>query len=154
MEQQRQMGLWNGARVFLELQRPNYTLNEPVEIFIDRYLPMHAEMHDGQGNVIASRKGWHPMDGPIPPRYTVTMPPDSTLRLHASTGIGTQSSDILMVAVPEASWAIPLGSTNEYLLSATFSPATNHPSALNYKCWGGTLHLPKVRIPTEKLKEP
>ena len=65
-EQEKEMGLWQGARVFLELQRLRYTLNEPVEIFIDRYLPMHAEMHDGQGHVIADERLWHPMDGPIP----------------------------------------------------------------------------------------
>jgi hypothetical protein len=164
-------GVWNGARVYLELQRLNYTLNEPVEIFIDRYLPMHAEMRNGDGKVIAGESGWCPGDGPIAPQFTVTLPPDATLRLHASTAVGTQKPGVLLIAVPERAWAIERGDTNEYFLSATFSPTTNHPSSVThflsapfssptnppsphtYHLWQGTLHLPPVRIPLESIKE-
>jgi hypothetical protein len=50
-------------------------------------------------------------------------------------------------------WTIPPGATSDYFLSATLTPQTNHPSALNYNLWQGTLQLPKVKIPADKTKQ-
>jgi hypothetical protein len=35
-------------------------------------------------------------------------------------------------------------------LSGTFTPPADHPSALKYHIWQGTLKLPKVKIPPPK----
>jgi hypothetical protein len=151
----KKVGLWNGARVYVELQVIGNALNDPTEIFVNGYLPMHAEMRDGHDKLIGGNtNGWHMWDGPMPPRYTATLPFDSTLRLRASTGVGTQNPDDLLIAVPEQAWSIRLEDTNDYYLSATFSPPTNRPSCLNYHVWQGTLQLPKLKIPTEVIRKP
>jgi hypothetical protein len=152
---EKKFGVWNGARVYVELQIVGDAISDPTEIFINRFLPMHAEMRDGHDKPIGGdTNGWHMWDGPVPHQYTVTLPFDSTLRLPASTGVGTQNPDVLVIAVPEQAWSIRLGDTNDYYLSATFSPPTNHPSCLNYHVWQGTLQLPKLKIPTAIITKP
>jgi hypothetical protein len=47
-------------------------------------------------------------------------------------------------------WTIPPNATNDFFLSATFTPSKDHPSPLNYHVWQGTLKLPKVKIPAKK----
>jgi hypothetical protein len=148
-------GIWNAARVYVDLQLidPNiFTLNNPAEIYIDHYLPMHCEMRDGHDQPVPSQEGWFPSSSPPPLPYTVTLSTDSTVRLRASTGVVALRPTVLKFAVPERAWALPKMDTNEYFLSATFAPSTNHPSDLNYHVWQGTLQLPKVKIPVSQLK--
>jgi hypothetical protein len=152
---EKKAGLWNAARVYLELQLvdPNiFTFGDPTEIYIDRYLPMHCEMRDGHDNLIPGQEAWRILEGPQPPQFAVVLSTDSTVRLRASTGVCAQRPGVLKIAVPERAWALPKTDTNEYFLSATFSPSTNHPGALDHHLWQGTLHLPKVKIPLNQVK--
>jgi hypothetical protein len=155
-EDEKKAGLWNAARVYLELQLmdPNiFTIGQPAEIFIDRYLPLHCEMRDHLGAPVESQPGWRLLDsGPPPPSCTVTLTTDSTVRLRASTGVCAQRPSVLKFAVPEAAWALPKTDTNAYFLSATFTPPTNHPSALGYHPWVGTLQLPPVKIRADQSR--
>jgi hypothetical protein len=103
-------------------------------------------MRDGHDKLLIGYEVWQLPDGPRPPQFTVTLPGDSTLRMPANTLIGTRHSDVWIIGLPQRSWEIHIGGTNEYFLSATFSPPTNHPSSLGYHVWQGTLNLPKVKI--------
>jgi len=147
-EPAKSLELWNGARVYLELQNVS-DVTDPVEIFIPGYLPMNCEMRDGHDQLLVGQEVWQLPDGPRPPQFTVTLPGDSILRLPANTLIATRKADVWVIGLPQRSWELQTGGTNEYYLSATFSPLTNHPSALNYHVWQGTLKLPKVRIPVK-----
>jgi hypothetical protein len=145
-ETKKSFELWNGARVYLELQNVS-RVKDPIEIFIPGYLPMNCEMRDGHDKLLIGFEVWQLPDGPQPPQFTVTLPGDSTLRMPANTLVGTRNSDRWIIGLPKRSWEMEFGGTNEYFLSATFSPPTNHPSDLNYHVWQGTLRLPKVEIP-------
>ncbi len=150
---EKKAGLWNAARVFLELQLVDpaiFTITEPAEIYVDHYLPLHCEMTDGRGQPVASQPGWYPAGAPPPLPFIVTLSTDSMVRLRASTGVVALRPNVLKIAVPEAAWALPKMDTNDYFLSATFSPSTNHPSDLHYHVWQGTLQLPRVKIPLDR----
>jgi hypothetical protein len=62
----------------------------------------------------------------------------------------TKYGNLLLHVSAMEFWSIPPDATNDYYLSATFSPTTNHPSALKYPLWQGTLNLPKVKISIKK----
>jgi hypothetical protein len=142
---------WGHARIYLELQHlcPMVGRN-PTEIYF-WFDDLQFEMRDGLDKLI-------PYDSVllgslVPAPYWVTLPCNSTLRLRADPGLaGDTKPDELSILVlnPTALWVIRPGATNDYYLSATFSPPTNHPSALNYHVWQGTLKLPKVKLPVKK----
>jgi hypothetical protein len=63
--------------------------------------------------------------------------------------LGTGKHDGLEILVHGRRCLIRPSATNDFFLSGSFTPATNHPSALKYHVWQGTLKLPKVKIPAK-----
>ena len=148
----------NHARIYLELQHlfkgPGWWDN-PIEIYYDRERGdvLHFEMRDGLNQPIPM----YPVSiaGPVPSPYLITLPCDSTIRLRAdweNMGPPTQP-DGLEIFVVGGCWLIPPDATNDFYLSASFTPPKELPSGLNgikYHIWQGTLNLPKVQIPVQK----
>ena len=54
--------------------------------------------------------------------------------------------DGLEVLVHNGCWIIPKTATNDYYLSATFTPGIEEASPTNWNHWQGTLNLPRVLI--------
>ena len=80
------------------------------------------------------------------------MPCVSTVRLRVDKLEGFQSKpEGLAILVPGGCWIIPPNATGDFFLSATFTPPKDHPSSLHYHVWQGTLKLPKVKIPGNRL---
>jgi hypothetical protein len=52
--------------------------------------------------------------------------------------------------IPQNAGGAPANAAAEFYLSGTFTPPADHPSALKYHIWQGTLKLPKVKIPPPK----
>ena len=143
--------MWGYARIYLELQHICTTVwRNPAAVYFD-FDDLHFGMHNGLGLPIRSVSP--PLGTAIPLPYWATLPCDSTLRLLASPELVSGSTKpnglSILVLSPLALWEIRPGSGDRYLL-ATFSPQTNHPSALNCHVWQGTLNLPKVRLPAKK----
>jgi hypothetical protein len=86
-----------------------------------------------------------------PSPYWVTLPCDSTVRLPADwSDCGSPSQpDGLEILVVGGDWLIRPDATNDFFLSASFTPPNDHPSTLKYHVWQGTLKLPKVKIPVK-----
>ena len=93
------------------------------------------------------------INGSFPEPIWVTIQCDSTVRLRADIYTLGRSGKIngFEVFVNDGCCTIPAHATNDYYLSGTFSPPTNHPSPLNYHVWQGTLNLPRVKIPPPKF---
>ena len=145
-------GAANHARVYLELQHPfQGAWFTPIEVYFNLGFSddLHFEMRDGSGRPIPQE----PVNirGPLPNPYWVTLPCDSTVRLRADSLFGPQSKpDGLEIMVWGGCWLIPPNATNDFFLSATFTPPKDHPTPLHYHVWQGTLKLPKVKIPARK----
>ncbi len=144
------------ARIYLELQHvfkgPGWW-DGPLEIYfnISRSDVLHFEMRDGLDQPIPM----YPVSisGPSESPYWVTLPCDSTVRLRADwCNMGPPSKpDGLEIFVQDGScWLIRPNATNDFYLSASFTPLNDHPSSLKYHVWQGTLKLPKVKIPVKK----
>jgi hypothetical protein len=143
------------ARIYLELQHvfkgPGWW-DSPLEIYFDPRGTLHFEMRDGQDQPVPT----YPMKirGPLPSPYWVTLPCDSTVRLRADSNLGPPSKpDGLEILVVGGCWLIRPDATNDFFLSASFTPPKDHPSSLKYHVWQGTLKLPKVAIPVKKSKK-
>ena len=143
------------ARIYLELQHafkgPGWWDN-PLEIYYDigRGDVLHFEMRDGLNQPVPM----YPVSirGPAPSPSWIALPCDSTERLRAdwhNMGPSTQP-DGLEIFVVGGCWLIRPNATNDFYLSATFTPPKDHPSSLNYHIWQGTLKLPPVKIPVKK----
>ena len=141
------------ARIYIELQHvfkgPGWW-DSPLEIYFD-YNCLNFAMRDKLDQPV-------PMEpvtirGPSPSPVLVTLPCDSTMRLRADWyNLGPPSKrDGLEILVCVGCWLIKPNSTNDYFLSASFTPPKDHPSPLKYHVWQGTLKLPKVKIPVEKI---
>jgi hypothetical protein len=62
----------------------------------------------------------------------------------------TPKPDGLLIMLGSGTWIIAANAAGEFYLSGTFTPPADHPSALKYHIWQGTLKLPKVKIPPPK----
>ena len=145
-------GSWAETRVYLELQEPDTFVSPiPVEIYLDLGHEPRFEMTDAHGKRVPSEGVAIRGFGPPPPCWFM-MPCDSTIRVRVDPLMSsTAKPDGLEIfLLSSGMWTIPPGSTNDYYLSATFTPPTNSPSCLHYHAWQGTLNLPKVKIPAKK----
>jgi hypothetical protein len=138
----------NHARVYLELQHVfAFGWDNPMEVYFefgDRN-DLHFEMRDGSGQPVRPER--HPVRGSLRNPFWVTLPCESTVRLRVDDLLGTlEKPDGLVIL----GFLMPPNATNDFSLSATFTPPKNHPSPLHYHVWQGTLKLPKVKIPAKK----
>jgi len=152
----------NYARLYLELQNVSYGIwIDPIEVYFQSgWSNLHLEMRDQLGQPIPEGMQGA-FFGPAPKPFWVTLHPEATVRLRAdclqpSSGLSrlddrhqwTQFKPNGLVIYRR--WIIPPKATNDFYLSATFTPPIDHPSPLNYHVWQGTLKLPKVKIPVKK----
>ena len=138
--------------VFLELQEVTGAINlVPATICVDHRDDFECELRDAQGNPA--------LLGPVSEHSTaaptwIVVPFDGSVRFRVDSfrfdPDGKAGDPIVQLG--SRAWRIPAGDTNNYLLSATFSPSTNHVDPLDYDVWGATLKLPPVRISASKLK--
>jgi hypothetical protein len=140
----------NRARVYLELQHlfeGGWSI--PVEVYYDigRCEALHPELRDLLGQPVYRKAASIRMVTPMP--YWVTLPCDSTLRLRVDWGTLSPppEPDSLELHIGWTCWVIRPNATNDFYLSATFTPSKDHPSSTPYHVWHGTLKLPKVKIP-------
>jgi hypothetical protein len=142
------------ARIYIELQHVfnGHSWPAPLEIYYDIGYgdELSFEMRDSLGHPV-------PMEpvmirGPAPPPCWITLPCDSTERLRADEyNLGPPSKpDGLEILVRNGCWLIRPNATNDFFLSASFTPPKDHPSPLKYHIWQGTLKLPAVKIPVKK----
>jgi len=146
------------ARIYLELQHVfrGDRWDGPVAFYynLDSGDVLHFDMRDGLNQPVPT----FPVSirGPGLPPYLITMPCDSTIRLRADwydMGPPTQP-DGFEIFVVGGCWLIKHDATNDFYLSASFTPPKDLTSVLNelkYHFWQGTLDLPKVKIPVWKL---
>jgi hypothetical protein len=142
------------ARVYLELQHiyPGAWMPS-VEVYYDigQSDDLHFEMHDERDQPIP--KQLFPIRGMMPSPCWVTLPCDTTTRLRADTytlSTTPKPNGFEIMVYHSGCWLIPPNATNDFFLSATFTPSKDHPSPLKYHVWQGTLKLPKVKIPVQK----
>jgi hypothetical protein len=143
----------NHARIYLELQHVfKSAWSNPLEIYFDIGLSndLHFEMRDQLDQPVPR----FPVRirGPAPSPCWVTLSCDSTVRLRADTyTLGPPSKpDGLEILVRGGCWLIGPNATNDFFLSGSFTPSTDHPSPLQYHVWRGTLKLPKVKVSLTK----
>jgi hypothetical protein len=142
------------AMVYLDLQNLKTGSVQPIEIYLasDYGLDFDLRDADGQDDPMTHRGVWY-LGGVAPPSFTVTLPPESTIRIRADSRRSTSRPGLsLWIPRAEGPWIIPPDATKDYFLSATFSPPTNHPDTVGHRLWQGTLQLPKVKIPVDKIK--
>jgi hypothetical protein len=143
----------NHARIYLELQHVfQGGWSNAIEIYFDignGTDGLRFELRDGQGHPIPKDTNYG-IRGPMPYPYWVTLPCDSTLRLRADTyTMGFKDNhDGLTIFVQDGLWIIRPKAATDYFLSGSFTPPKDHPSALGYHVWEGTLKLPGVKLPT------
>jgi hypothetical protein len=145
---------WPHGRIYMELQNVRLAGGPPLEFYFDSDKScLQFEMRDGHDKLIPLVHGayW----GPVPAPFTITLPPESTIRMPVDfeNQSSTKPNGLVLSIGAGRYWTIWTDSTNDYYLSAAFSPSTNHPSALNYPIWQGTLQLPRVKIPVEKINK-
>ena len=142
----------NHARVYLELEHVfKGGWSSPVEVYFDiQANSLNLELRDGHDQPVPQT----PMAirAPSVPPCWITLPCDATTRLrgdlyHLSTN---PKPDGLLFLMSSGNWVIPNNAAGEFYLSGTFTPPADHPSALKYDVWQGTLKLPKVKIPPPK----
>lgn len=140
----------NHARIYLELQHVfSGAWDLPYEVYFDfgHSTGLHFEMKDQRGQAIPQQPVV--IIGPLANPYWVTLPCDSTMRVRVDeflSGPETPPERLEIFVPPGDCWIIPPKATNDFSLSATFTASTNHPSALRYHVWKGTLKLPAVTI--------
>jgi hypothetical protein len=142
----------NHARVYLELEHVfKGAFPSALEVYYDiQGTALNLELRDGHDQPVPRT----PMAirAPMLPPCWITLPCDAMLRLrgdlyHLSV---TPKRDGLLVLLGSGTWIIPANAAGEFYLSGTFTPPADHPSALKYHIWQGTLKLPKVKIPPPK----
>jgi hypothetical protein len=139
----------NHARVYLELEHGGSAL--PLEVYHDiESTALNLELRDGHDQPVP-RKLVSVRRPSLPPCW-VTLPCDSTVRLRSDlyAVVLTPNPDGLLFMLGSGTWIIPTNAAGEFYLSGTFTAPVDHPSALKYHIWQGTLKLPKVKIPAAK----
>ena len=146
----------NHARVYLELQHVfKGGFSSILEVYYDLSgNALNLELRDGHDQPVPQTPVT--LRGPSLPPCWITLPCDAMVRLrgdlyHLSTN---PKPDGLQVLLESGNWVIPTNAAGEFYLSGTFTPAADHPSALHYHVWQGTLKLPKVKIPPPKPVKP
>ncbi|MBI2925842.1 MAG: hypothetical protein HYY24_09085 [Verrucomicrobia bacterium] len=138
------------ARVYVELEHPFAgAWYRPVEIYFDPVEDLRFQMQDAFDKPIPSEAV--AIRGRRPEASWVTIPCDAAVKLRADLRMGSQNGrhDALTIGTRGGHWIIRPDATNDFFLSAQFSPSTNQPSAFGYHRWRGTLNLPKVKIPRD-----
>jgi hypothetical protein len=144
----------NHARVYLELEHGGSAL--PTEVYHDiESTSLNLEVRDGQDQLVPRKLV--AVRRPSLPACWVTLPCDSTVRLRSdlyATSLNP-NPDGLLFMLGSGTWIIPTNApanaaAADFYLSGTFTPPADHPSALKYHIWQGTLKLPKVKIPAPK----
>jgi hypothetical protein len=142
------------AKVYVDLQHVEDRFRGlPIEIYVNDMDCLRFELRDGFDDPIRPKRSSEifSISRAVPPPFTLTIPGDSTLRLRADYCLGGSSkADGLTITAPGVFWTIRSDATNEFFLSATFCPPTNHIASTNCHAWKGTLSLPKVKIPVKK----
>ena len=127
----------------------------PIEIYVDDLECLHFELRDGSGERIRAKRASEifSISRASQPAFRLTIPWDSTVRLRTDYNLGGDTKPgEFDITVPGVFWRIRPAATNDFFLSATFCPPTNTVSGSCHG-WKGTLELPKVRIPVEKLRK-
>jgi hypothetical protein len=110
-------------------------------------------MRDGHNNLV-NPVGVFSFNGVLREPFTATLMPDSTLKLPVGSMSGSQGDPRLILGpMGGGPWPMPRGATNEYFLCATFTPPADKQSTLNYHLWLGSLTLPKLKMPVDKIKD-
>jgi hypothetical protein len=133
--------------LFVELQDVTGALNwTPPSFFFDGNTALEPILDDGQSD-IAPTTQTEPQ-GLSKPRWIV-VPFNGSIRSPA--GVLRQAiaeeGRVRTIQFGARSWNIPTARTNEYFLSASFTPPKDVQSPLDYDIWSGTLELPPVRLP-------
>jgi hypothetical protein len=144
----------NHARVYLELEHAiKGGFTSPLEVYHDINTggtALNLELRDGHDQPVPP----NPVSirAPSLPACWVTLPCDATVRLRSDLYAYslTPNPDGLLLMLGSGTWTIPTNATGEFYLSGTFTPPADHPSALKYHIWQGTLKLPKVKVPQAK----
>ena len=145
----------NHARVYLELEHGGSAL--PLEVYYDINIgntALKLKLRDGHDQPVQPKPV--PIRAPSLPACWVTLPCDSTVRLRSDlyAYVLTPKPEGLLLMLGSGTWIIPANApanaAGEFYLSGTFTPPADHPSALKYHVWKGTLKLPKVKIPPPK----
>ena len=140
------------ARVYLELEHMfKGSWTSALEVYHDiQGTALNLELRDGHDQPVPPKPV--AIRAPSLPPSWITLPCDATARLrgdlcHLSTH---PKPDGLQILIGSGNWVIPTNAPAEFYLSGTFTPPADHPSALKYHVWQGTLKLPKVKIPPPK----
>jgi hypothetical protein len=139
----------NHARVYLELEHGGSAL--PTEVYHDiESTALNVEVRDEHDQLVPQKRV--AVRRPSLPPCWVTLPCDSTVRLRSDLYAVslTPNPDGLLFMLGSGTWIIPTNAAGDFYLSGTFTPRADHPSALKYHIWQGTLKLPKVKIPPPK----
>lgn len=144
----------NHARVYLELEHGGSAL--PLELYYDINIgdtALNLQLRDGHDQAVPPKPV--PIRAPSLPACWVTLPCDARVRLRSDLYAYslTPRPDGLLLMLGSGTWIIPTHAAGEFYLSGTFTPPADHPSALNYHIWQGTLKLPKVKIPPPKAEK-
>lgn len=128
----------NHARVYLELQHVfESAWTSPLEIYFR--IGFGDELHFEMRNKLDQPIPQFPVTirGPAPIPCWVTLPCDSTVRLRADEYLlGTPSKPGgLEILVQNGCWIVSPNATNDFFLSCTFTPPTDHPSSLKNHVW-------------------
>jgi hypothetical protein len=138
------------ARIYLELEHV-FTggFDSAVQVYYDINLggaALKLELRDGHDQPVPQMPVAIRM--PSLPTCWVTLPCDATVRLRGDLYADslTPKPDGLVILLGSGTWVIPPNAAGEFWLSGTFTPPADHPSAMKYPIWQGTLKLPKVKI--------
>ena len=142
------------GKLYLELQNVKVGIwEDPIEVYFQSgWSNLHLEMRDQLDQPITSPiKSQAHGSVPAPKPFWVTLPSESTVRLRADlnpSGVIWRLSDNhqSIPINPEGLviddwWIIPPNATNDFYLSATFTPPKDHPSPLNYYVWQGIAQI-------------
>jgi hypothetical protein len=154
LEERKELPGPRSAWFYLELQNFDPFPRPPIEIRVNPNTDLAFEMRDGHNDLV-NPVGVYSINSPLRDPFTATLIPDSTLKLPVGSMVGFGQHDPRLILWPLGGgpWPMPRGGTNEYFLSATFTPPADKQSALNYHLWQGTLILPKLKMPVDKIKD-
>ena len=146
----------NHARVYLELQHVfQGGWSNALAIYYDvggENSGLHLVLCNGAGQPIPEEKDYVTR-GPTPYPYWVILPCDSTLRLRVDTyTLGPETKPAgLEILIGGRCWIIPPRAKGGFFLSGSFTPPKHHSGLSDDYVWQGTLKLPKLKVPTDKL---